>query len=63
MAIVMDAFSQLANILNLKDLDFPLLVARERLRTTYLAMLKEASKNNKFGFKSFGRFLLDYPAV
>ena len=63
MAIVMDAFSQLANILNLYDLDFLLLQARERFHATCLNTLKAASRTNKFGFKSSDQFLLNIPAV
>ena len=59
----MDAFSQLANILNLYDLDFPLLLAYERLHTTCLTTLKAASRANKFGFRSSGQFLLYIPTI
>ena len=53
----------MANILNLYDLDFPLLLTRERLHTTCLTTLKAASRANKFGFRSFGQFLLHIPAI
>jgi hypothetical protein len=63
MAVIMDVFSQLYEILKLSDTTFPLEETRKYLHSVYLGMLKVASKSNKFGFKNSSSFLLDIPAV
>lgn len=62
-AIALDAFAQLAVILNLAYLQFPLEDAYTRLRSICLSTLKAASNSNKYGFKETGTFLLNIPAV
>jgi hypothetical protein len=62
-AIVMDAYSQLVDILQLTKLHFPVEEAQCYLHEQCLAILKTANQSNKFGFKYSGRFLLDLPAV
>jgi hypothetical protein len=62
-AVIMDVFSQLVDILQLSTLQFPIDEARQHLQGKCLAILKSALHTNKFGFKNTGRFLLDQPAV
>ena len=62
-AVIMDAFSQLVDILQLTKLQFPIEEAHIHLQAKCLAILKSAYKTNKFGFKNTGQFLLDQPAV
>lgn len=62
-AIVMDAFSQLADILDLHRLQFPMQLAVDRLHTICLSSLKAASTSNKFGFRETSKSLLEIPAV
>ena len=62
-AVIMDAFSQLVDILQLTILQFPIEEARTHLQIKCLAILKSAYKTNKFGFKNTGQFLLEQPAV
>jgi len=49
---ILDAFSQVASLLRLEAMDFPLIEAKEWVRTTCLTRLKKASNDNKFGFRS-----------
>jgi hypothetical protein len=62
-AVIMDAFLQLVDILQLSILQFPIDEARKHLQAKSLAILKSALHSNKFGFKNTGKFLLDQPAV
>jgi hypothetical protein len=62
-AIIMDAFSQLVDILQLTSVQFPIDEARLHLQAKCLAILKASHQSNKFGFKNTGKFLLDLPAV
>ena len=62
-AIILDAFSQLVDILQLSILQFPIEEARNELQRRCLASLKSALHSNKFSFKCTGRHLLDQPAV
>ena len=62
-AVVMDAFAQLTDILHLSILQFPIDEARKYLQGRCLATLKSAQHANKFGFKNISRFIFDQPAV
>jgi hypothetical protein len=62
-AIAMDAFMQLVEILDLPSIDFPVQEARLRLYSICLSTLKAANHSNKFGYRESGRFFLDIPAV
>jgi hypothetical protein len=62
-AIIMDVFDQLACILQLDTLQFPLIEARAWLHDKCLTLLKLASLKKKFGFKETDKFLLDKPTV
>jgi hypothetical protein len=57
-AIVMGAFEQLCNILNLLQLGFPVQEARSQLHNTCLSLMKVASKSNKHGLDSLVLFFL-----
>ena len=63
MAAIMDAFSQLCDILGLHNLPFPMIEARKQLHSLCLNILKTASRSNKFGFKCTGQFILDNPVI
>ena len=63
MAVIMDAFTQLCEILGLFELPFPVVEARTHLHSMCLSILKVASRTNKFGFKCTGQYLLDNPLV
>ena len=63
MAVIMDAFTQLCEILGLTKQSFPMTEARLYLHSTCLDILKVASKTNKFGFRCTGEFILDNPVV
>jgi hypothetical protein len=59
----MDAFEQLADILQLASLQFPLEEARSYMHSTCLNALKSAFKNKKFSLKNTAKFMLDLPAI
>ena len=59
----MDAFEQLVDILQLASLKFPLEEAHSYMHSKCLNALKNASKNNIFGFKNTAKFMLDLPAI
>jgi hypothetical protein len=62
-AIIMSAFEQLNNILNLEVLSFPLTDARNYFHSVSLTLLKSSMKTNRYGFRFSGIFLLDIPLV
>lgn len=62
-AVTLDAFDQLVNILHLDQTEFPISEARERLHNISLNTLKTASRSNKFGFRQSGKFLFDLSPV
>jgi hypothetical protein len=62
-AAVIQAFEQLLGILNLTHSMFPVDEARRHLHSTYLALLKAASKSNKCGFRYSNQYLFDITAV
>jgi hypothetical protein len=62
-AIIMNAFQQLSEILDLEQLGFPVNIAREQLHATCLSILKDSMHHNKFKFRYSGRFLLDLPPI
>jgi hypothetical protein len=59
----MDAFTQLAYILELTSILFSIEEARIQLHSICLSTLKSTNGNNKFGFWEIGKFLLDLFAV
>jgi hypothetical protein len=61
-AVFMDAFEQLADILQLATLQFPLEEARSYMHSTCLNALKSASIK-KIGLKNIAKFMLDLPTV
>jgi hypothetical protein len=58
-AIIMNAYQQFTEILDLEQLGFPVNIAREQLHATCLATLKDSMHYNKFGHRYSGKFLLD----
>jgi hypothetical protein len=61
--VVMDAFEQLAHILQLLALQFLIEEAQAWLHDLCLATFKVASKTNRFGYKHTDQFLLDILAM
>jgi len=62
-ATILDAFSQVTNILGLASCEFPLIEAKEWVRVTCLAQLKKAKNKNKYGFRSSQPDLFSNSAV
>ena len=62
-ATVLDAFQQLAHLLQLEALSFPMLEAQEWLKSTCLLRLKESARKNLYGFRVSQEDVLSIPTV
>jgi hypothetical protein len=62
-AVIMHAYDQLCNILDLKTLQFPIEAARSHLHRSCLDTIKHAMKHNISGFRFSRQFLLDIKPV
>lgn len=62
-ALLLEAFDQLVVILQLAELDFPIVEAKEWIQTHALERLKTANRKNLYGFRRSGSLLLSLPAV
>ena len=62
-AIILDAYDQMVEILDLVSLEFPVKEARSHLRSICLEQLKKASKFNRFEFRYSGSFRYKIPSV
>ena len=62
-AIILDAYDQMVEILDLISLKFPVKEARSQLQSICLEQLENASKCNRFGFRNSDSFLFKIPSV
>jgi len=62
-AVTLEAFEQLCDVLSLEQQDFPVADAREWIRNHTLGKLKNAKQKNLYGFRSSAKELLAIPAV
>ena len=63
MFTILEAFEQVATILQLRSLGFPIDVATKWLKTTALNQLKTASRTNKYGFRISHQEIFSLTAV